>query len=201
MSLPPSSRRAASGGIEDGPPANTAPGLCPDGCTGTSRTPRRSTRERRGPGARVPPMHYLDKPSWCRASGQSSFEPGSSSHCRKGSTSGRRLTGVMAACNPGERRPALRPRRSRPQPRRPILRHRPSRRRRQPRAVGRPPPAPVRFGSTPPARSTIAPAPDGTARPRPARTCPRRRPRPRGRDQTTEKLADRNGAPIVSRFH
>jgi hypothetical protein len=41
--------------------------------------------------ARVPPLHYLDKP--LRLSlGATSLNPGSSSQCRKGSSSGRRLT-------------------------------------------------------------------------------------------------------------
>ena len=42
---------------------------CPGGCTGTSRAPRRQTREGRAAGARVPPMHYLDKPPQRRVRG------------------------------------------------------------------------------------------------------------------------------------
>ena len=52
-------------------------------------------------------------------------------------------------------------------------------------------PAPVRCGSTPPARSTTAPALAGTARPSRAATCPKRKRGHRARGRTTERLAPR----------
>jgi hypothetical protein len=52
-------------------------------------------------------------------------------------------------------------------------------------------PAPVRCGSTPPARSTTAPALAGTARPSRAATCPSRKRGHRAPGRTTERLAPR----------
>ena len=83
----------ASGEIENGLSARTASArACPGGCTGTSHAPLRQNLEgsRRG---RADPSYALPgQATLAPVSGQSNLKPGSGSHCRKGSTSGRRLT-------------------------------------------------------------------------------------------------------------
>jgi hypothetical protein len=49
---------------------------CPGGRTGTSHAPLRQTRGGRFAGARVPPMHYLDKPLQQRVGGSKTPNPG-----------------------------------------------------------------------------------------------------------------------------
>ena len=60
---------------------------CPGGCTGTSRAPLRQTRGGRVGGARVPPMHYLDKPPRHRAWGSKNLTGGPVLNVEKGPVS------------------------------------------------------------------------------------------------------------------
>jgi hypothetical protein len=90
--------------------------------------------------------------------------------------------GVTAAFSRGEQ-----------QRRRPRKPHRPSLRRpRQGTPLRHRPVARAKCGSTLPAKCTIARARGTTERQSKARTCPRRRPRPRGTGLPTERAADRN---------
>ena len=83
-------------GIASGVPTQTSPGACPGGYTGTSRAPRRQTR-----GGRSAARGSLLCTTWTsrsdRASGQHHLTRASSSQCRKGSSSGRRLTPIKPA--------------------------------------------------------------------------------------------------------
>ena len=102
----PSSHPVASGEIENGLSARTASArACPGGCTGTSRAPLRQTRGGRVARRAGPSYALPGQASGTASRGSQISNWGSSSYCRKGSTSGRRLTG--ASHRPSRRRASL----------------------------------------------------------------------------------------------